>query len=531
MQFDMRELGLGARYKIVNSTITPRPIAWVTTLGANGMINAAPYSFFNCVGVEPPLVVLGLLKDMQTRQLKDTATNIAANGEFTVNLVCEADAETMNLSSVDAPRDVSEIDYAGIATLPSTAVAPPRIASSPVSFECRKLEMLDIGLQNVVIGEILVAHIADEFISQSGKALSRYAGHEADRAHAWQRLVCAHQRPVCAGAAEVRCGLGQGEAELMEMTDTPAARLWPKSTIAWLTVAILFLLYIRSLADRYLMALMVEPIKADLGLSDLQISLLQGPAFAVLYAICAIPVGLLLDRSSRRWVLFGCIVVWSSGAAACGLAASFAMLALGRSLVGAGESGYTTGAYSIIGDSFPPERVSFAMSIFVMGGVMGAGIVFLLGGPLVGAGARRRDRPLAGDGRFQAVAAGLHHHRRARHPHRAAGVPVSRAQAAETLGGQAGGRRLWRGDALHHGPPALLCRDHSGHRLRLCGDHRPAAVEPELSYPGAWLDARRRSASPWASPRCCRRSACRCTAGWSIGSMRAGAAMRICCGA
>ena len=169
MQFDMRELGLGARYKIVNSTITPRPIAWVTTLGSNGVINAAPYSFFNCVGVEPPLVVLGLLKDMASRQLKDTATNIAANGEFTVNLVCEADAETMNLSSVDAPRDVSEIDYAGIATAPSTAIAPPRIATSPVSFECRKLEMLDIGLQNVVIGEILVAHIADEFISNPEK--------------------------------------------------------------------------------------------------------------------------------------------------------------------------------------------------------------------------------------------------------------------------------------------------------------------------------------------------------------------------
>jgi flavin reductase (DIM6/NTAB) family NADH-FMN oxidoreductase RutF len=169
MQFDMRELGLGARYKIVNSTITPRPIAWVTSQGENGVINAAPYSFFNCVGVEPPLVVLGLLKDMQTRALKDTATNIATSGEFTVNLVCEADAEVMNQSSVDAPRDVSELDYAGIATTPSLVVAPPRIATSPVSFECRKLEMLDIGLQNVVIGEILIAHIADEFISNPEK--------------------------------------------------------------------------------------------------------------------------------------------------------------------------------------------------------------------------------------------------------------------------------------------------------------------------------------------------------------------------
>ncbi len=162
-------------------------------------------------------------------------------------------------------------------------------------------------------------------------------------------------------------------------------RSYPRPAMAWLTVAVLFLLYIRSLADRYLMALMVEPIKADLGLSDTQISLLQGPAFAVLYCLCAIPVGILLDRSSRRWVLFGCIVVWSAGAAACGLAGTFALLALGRSFVGAGEAGYTTGAYSIIGDSFAPERVSLAMSIFVMGGVMGAGIVFLLGGPMVGA--------------------------------------------------------------------------------------------------------------------------------------------------
>ena len=162
-------------------------------------------------------------------------------------------------------------------------------------------------------------------------------------------------------------------------TDT----VYPRPALAWLSVAILFILYIRSLADRYLIALVVDPIKADLGLSDLQISLLQGPAFALLYCIAAIPVGLALDRYSRRWVLFLSVVVWSIGAAGCGLAGTFAALAIARALVGGGESGFSTGAYSIIGDSFPPERLSLAMSIFVMGGVMGAGIVFLLGGPLV----------------------------------------------------------------------------------------------------------------------------------------------------
>ncbi len=170
MQFDMRELALLERYKLINSTITPRPVAWVTTVGVDGLVNAAPYSFFNACGIEPPLVVLGLLKDFRTGALKDTATNIAANGEFVVNLVNEADVETMNLSSVDAPRDVSEVDYAGIATTPSSLVAPPRIATSPVSFECRRVEALDIGaLQTVVIGEVLMMHVADDFITNPEK--------------------------------------------------------------------------------------------------------------------------------------------------------------------------------------------------------------------------------------------------------------------------------------------------------------------------------------------------------------------------
>ncbi|SCW47463.1 NADH-FMN oxidoreductase RutF, flavin reductase (DIM6/NTAB) family [Sphingobium faniae] len=166
MQFDMRALPMGTRYKIINSTITPRPIAWITSMSEAGVVNAAPYSFFNAVGAEPPLIVLGLLKDPATRGLKNTAANIIATGEFVVNLVCEDDAEKMNQCSVDAPANVSEIDYAGIEVEPSVVVAPPRIASSPVSFECRKVAALDIGaLQTVVIGEVLMAHIHDEFIS------------------------------------------------------------------------------------------------------------------------------------------------------------------------------------------------------------------------------------------------------------------------------------------------------------------------------------------------------------------------------
>lgn len=165
----------------------------------------------------------------------------------------------------------------------------------------------------------------------------------------------------------------------------PDDRAYPSPAMGWLTVAILFLLYILSLTDRNIMALMVAPIKADLGLTDLQISLLQGPAFAFLFCLCALPVGMALDRFGRRGILYLSVTIWSLSAAACGLATGFAGLFMARAGVGAGESGFGTGSYSVVGDSFPPHRVSLAMSIFIMGGVMGAGIVFLVGGPIVSA--------------------------------------------------------------------------------------------------------------------------------------------------
>lgn len=169
MKFVMADLPPRQRYKLLVSTVTPRPIAWVTTRGTNGVVNAAPYSFFNAMGDDPPLLVLGLLKNTEGAD-KDTATNIIETGEFVVNLVSEQDAEAMNLSCVDAPRDVSEIDYAGIATTPATRVAPPLIATAPVSFECVKREVLEIGLRQVIaVGEVLVTHIRDEFIADPDK--------------------------------------------------------------------------------------------------------------------------------------------------------------------------------------------------------------------------------------------------------------------------------------------------------------------------------------------------------------------------
>lgn len=171
MRFDMRALSAAGRYRILTSTITPRPIAWVTSLSADGVRNAAPFSFFNAVGDDPPLLVLGLMH-RPDGSLKDTTANILARGEFAVNLVSEAEAERMNLSSVNAPPEVDELTYAGIDTVPASLIAPPLIAGAPVSFECRRHTVMQTGPnQTLVLGEVLVAHVADEFVQDGDKQL------------------------------------------------------------------------------------------------------------------------------------------------------------------------------------------------------------------------------------------------------------------------------------------------------------------------------------------------------------------------
>lgn len=164
MFYDFSELPAPNRYKLLAGTVTPRPIAWVTTQDADGLVNAAPYSFFNAMGHTPPTVVLGLLHDPKTGA-KDTETHILATQEFVVNLVNETVAEAMNGTAINAPRSVSEIARAGIETVPATRVAPPLIAAAPVSFECRLLQAVQPSTEStIVIGEVLAAHIEERFI-------------------------------------------------------------------------------------------------------------------------------------------------------------------------------------------------------------------------------------------------------------------------------------------------------------------------------------------------------------------------------
>lgn len=163
MEVDLDSLDDKTRYKLIMSSVVPRPIALVTSLGHNNLVNAAPFSLFNVMSANPPTVVIGI--DAREPGIpKDTARNIMEVGEFVVNLVNEPLAEKMNLCATSLPYGASEIDYAGLEVSPSLRVRPPRIAKSPISLECRSTMALDIGNdRTMIVGHIVHYHIKDQY--------------------------------------------------------------------------------------------------------------------------------------------------------------------------------------------------------------------------------------------------------------------------------------------------------------------------------------------------------------------------------
>lgn len=163
MLFDMKALPPKARYKLLTGVVIPRPIAWTTTVNADGQVNAAPMSFFNLMGYDPPVVVLGV-GNRSVGRPKDTAHNIRETGVFVVNIVDESLAEQMNLTSGDYPPGVSEVEAGGLATAPTVAVDVPRLADAPASLECREVTTLLIGNNRLIVGEVLYLHIRESLV-------------------------------------------------------------------------------------------------------------------------------------------------------------------------------------------------------------------------------------------------------------------------------------------------------------------------------------------------------------------------------
>ena len=150
-------------YKILSGSILPRPIGWISSLDENGRPNLAPFSFFNVVCSRPATVVFCPLIRSTDGGTKDTLYNVRATGEFVVNIVTEELAAAMNLSSVEAPPELNEFEFAGLTAEPSVVVRPPRVAESPIHFECKVRQIVDISDQpgggSLVIGTVVYIHV------------------------------------------------------------------------------------------------------------------------------------------------------------------------------------------------------------------------------------------------------------------------------------------------------------------------------------------------------------------------------------
>lgn len=157
----------------------------------------------------------------------------------------------------------------------------------------------------------------------------------------------------------------------------------PSAAIGWLSVFIMLFLYIVSLLDRNLLSLLMPDIQRDLGLSDVDSGILYGTAFALFYAIGALPLGTAVDRYDRRVVIWFGVSVWSIGTALCGFARSFGGLFAARAIVGAGEAVLAPGSHSMLADLFPRHKLTFPMSVYASGAKVGAGASLVLGGLLI----------------------------------------------------------------------------------------------------------------------------------------------------
>lgn len=174
MILDFEKLAPREGYAWLTQAVVPRPIAWVSTVSADGRPNLAPFSFFQAVCSSPPTLMFVPTNNRDGGK-KDTLRNIEAVPEFVVNLVPYALAEPMNATAAPLPHGVSEFEHANVATAPAAKVRPPRVAASPVAFECTLDRIVTIGsgvgAGNVVFGRIVALHVAESVLSADGRTI------------------------------------------------------------------------------------------------------------------------------------------------------------------------------------------------------------------------------------------------------------------------------------------------------------------------------------------------------------------------
>jgi flavin reductase (DIM6/NTAB) family NADH-FMN oxidoreductase RutF len=185
VHFDLAALSARDRYKLLIGTVIPRPIAFVTTVDEHGRPNAAPYSFFNCLSADPPIVAIGV-ENKVDMTYKDTARNVRLTEQFTVNIVDNALLEAMNVCAIPFPAEIDELKLAGLTAVPGRHVRCPRIAEAPAALECRRYITLEVGRsREIILGEVLGIFIRAGTVDPDTKhvdqrkmdAIGRLGGH------------------------------------------------------------------------------------------------------------------------------------------------------------------------------------------------------------------------------------------------------------------------------------------------------------------------------------------------------------------
>ncbi len=163
MQIDPLRHTKADNYKLLTNLVAPRPIAWISSRNPDGVVNLAPFSFFNAVGSDPLYLIVSI-GDNDAGGPKDTARNIRASGEFVVNLVTEELFDAMNLSAADFPPEQSELEAAHLHAAPSVRIGAPRVAEAQASLECKLHSAQSLGANTLFIGEVVMFHVADHLL-------------------------------------------------------------------------------------------------------------------------------------------------------------------------------------------------------------------------------------------------------------------------------------------------------------------------------------------------------------------------------
>lgn len=173
MEINPNTIPYASTYKLLTGSVVPRPIGWVSSLNAEGQPNLAPFSYFTVVCANPPTVLFCPGYRKADREPKDTLKNVRATGEFVLNIVTEDTADAMNISATELPADVNEFALANLTPTPSQKVAPPRVEESPIHFECKVTQIIDInegpGGGSIVLGQVVHMHVREDLLIGSDK--------------------------------------------------------------------------------------------------------------------------------------------------------------------------------------------------------------------------------------------------------------------------------------------------------------------------------------------------------------------------